>query len=101
MPPFFKHRTDPSSQRSGYLYQDPQEKLDGEKIAEFMPVITLKQFSERCSEGLDVAFLARSNSNTSEIGRLSMYQKILGIQFGVKIMNVILEICSRKKVKQV
>ena len=82
MPPFFKHRTDPSSQRSGYLYQDPQEKLDGEKIAEFMPVITLKQFSERCSEGLDVAFLARSNSNTSEIGRLSMYQKILGIQFG-------------------
>ena len=28
MPPFFKHRTDSSVEREGYLYQDPREKLD-------------------------------------------------------------------------
>ena len=72
MPPFFKHRTDPSSTRAGYLYQDPQQKLDGVEMAKLMPTITIEQFADRCPGGLDVAFLARRNSNSSEVGRLTM-----------------------------
>ena len=77
MPPFFKHNTDPSTKREGYLYQDPQEKLDGEEIAKLMPVITLEEYSEKCHHGLDVAFLARATSNTSEVKRLGLFEKIL------------------------
>ena len=77
MPPFFKHRTDPSSRRPGYLYQDPQQKLDGVEMAKMVPVITLDQFAKRCANGLDVVFLARANSNVTEFGRLNFYEKIL------------------------
>ena len=84
MPPFFKHRTDPSSRRAGYLYQDPQQKLDGVEIAKMMPVITLNQYADRCRDGLDVVFLARKNSNTTEFGRLSFYEKILNFDIMVK-----------------
>ena len=76
MPPFFKHNTDPSTKRPNYLYQNPQEKLDGEEIAKLMPVVTLEEYSRNC-DGFDVAFLARATSNTSEVKRLGLFEKIL------------------------
>ena len=77
LPPFFKHRTDPSSILDGYHYQDAQQKLDAIEIAKFMPVVTLDEFSKICSSsytgklgetaGIDEIFLARQNSLVSEL----------------------------------
>ena len=49
-----------------------------------MPVITMEEFSKKCSNGLDEVYLARIASNTSEVGRLFMYEKILGMELITK-----------------
>ena len=59
MPPFFKHRSDPSQSRLNYIYQDGSQKVDPLKLAELLPVISLQTFSKVCKKGLDVMFLAR------------------------------------------
>ena len=78
LPPFFKHKTDPSSRLRGYLYQNPTEKIDAENLASFMPTITLQEYQNQCNgDGLDVAYLARLYSNVSQVGRVQTYEKIL------------------------
>ena len=77
IPSFFKHRTDPSYQ-SGSPYQDGQQKIDGLKLAEFIPTITMQEFGRNCPNGLDVVYLSRISSNSSQFQRVQIYEKILG-----------------------
>ena len=92
IPSFFKHRTDPSY-HTGSTYQDGQQKIDGLELAKFMPTITMKEFGEKCGSlhpqstkqdvdnlesGLDVVYLARISSNSSQFSRVQTYEKIWG-----------------------
>ena len=77
LPPFFKHRTDPSVNLKGYSYQDSQQKLDAHEIAKLLPVITLDEFSRVCEQGVDEVFLARESSIKSEIKKIETFESIL------------------------
>lgn len=77
IPSFFKHRTDPSY-HSGSTYQDGQQKIDGLKLAEFVPTITMKEYGGKCLNGMDVVYLARKSSNSSQFSRVQTYEQILG-----------------------
>lgn len=79
IPQFFKHRSDPSVNILGYLYQDGQQKIDAEKLAEFMPVTTLDHFADECRGGLDVMYLARKHSVEDELRHLNTFERITKI----------------------
>ena len=79
MPPFFKHRSDPSQSRLNYIYQDGSQKVDPLKLAELLPVISLKTFSKVCKKGIDVMYLAREKSDHNGYSRVHYLEKATGI----------------------
>ena len=76
IPQFFKHRSDPSVNIPGYVYQDGQQKIDAERLARFTSVTTLDHFAAECHNGLDVMFLARKHSVEDELRHLATFEKI-------------------------
>ena len=87
LPKFFKHTFDPSYNKTKFSenIQNPEQRLDLEQLAKYVPVITFEEFSEVCQNGIDITFIAnkwlQGGSNGGAYGQLRAYQDLSGVNF--------------------
>lgn len=58
MPPFYKHRSDPSPGEISY----PWRKIDEDQLRQYISVSSLENFQQKCNGKFDVSFTAREDS---------------------------------------
>jgi len=58
MPPFYKHRSDPSPGEISY----PWRKIDEDELRRFISVASPEEFRQNCHDKFDVSFTAREDS---------------------------------------
>lgn len=81
IPPFFKHTSDPSFNSFTYRKncQRGVEKIDVEKLATWIPVMTFEEYAKRCHAGIDMAMYARSEIPHGTFINLHAYEQMLNI----------------------
>ena len=88
LPLFFKHPSDPTYYRWWLMknLESANQKVDVEKLASFVPIVTFEEFSRECNSGIDATLLTDNKvHDDGTVGgiwnQLDSYQRASGIDF--------------------